>query len=75
MFPDLITEMEMHTLENLRGIPKELNAELHLSALHSKWNRFLRENLKPTREQINKVRDEVDEESGHLFLPSWGKKR
>jgi hypothetical protein len=32
-YPHLISELEMHSLENLRGIPKELNAELHLKKM------------------------------------------
>ena len=27
---DLFTSEEMHSLENLRGIPNEINSELHL---------------------------------------------
>ncbi|PZU07873.1 MAG: hypothetical protein DI622_17290, partial [Chryseobacterium sp.] len=29
-YPGLVTESEMHSLENLRGIPKEINSDVHL---------------------------------------------
>ena len=30
-YPGVVTEAEIHSLENLRGIPKALNSDLHLS--------------------------------------------
>jgi len=31
--PNLFSLEEIHALENLRGIPKEINSELHLSKI------------------------------------------
>lgn len=33
----------MHSLDNLRGIPKEINSDLHLSKIRKEWNKFYKE--------------------------------
>lgn len=70
---------EIHSLENLRGIPNELNRELHLSKIRIAWNEF-HEKFKdkdkgkdkgkvPTRQQILDRKNEIDDMYGHLFNP------
>jgi hypothetical protein len=39
-YPGLFTEAEIHSLNNLRGVPKSINAELHLSKIRRAWNDF-----------------------------------
>ena len=65
----LFTEEEIHAYENLRGIPNEINSELHLSQIRKEWNRFYKENLNPTREQVMEKRLEIDRTYGLLFNP------
>ncbi|MBU5316068.1 hypothetical protein KQI30_07270 [Clostridium bornimense] len=65
----LFTEFEMHSLENLRGIPKEINSDLHLSKIRKEWNRFYKEFPNPTKEQLLNKRLEIDKKYGDLFNP------
>lgn len=65
----LFTQEEMHSLDNLRGIPKEINSDLHLSKIRKEWNRFYREFPNPTKEQLLNKRLEIDNKYGDLFNP------
>lgn len=69
MNPDLISEDELHALDNLRGIPNELNSELHLSRFRIDWNKFYQQNPNMTRPQLDQKRNEIDEKYGSQFLP------
>jgi hypothetical protein len=40
------------SLENLRSIQMDVNADLHLSQIRREWNQFYRENANPTKEQL-----------------------
>lgn len=73
-YPGLFTEAEINSLENLRGIPKEANSELHLSAIRKEWNKFYRENLSghTTREDILEKATEIDKKYGSQFNPAIG---
>lgn len=75
-FPGIITEDELHSLENLRGIPKEINSELHLSIIRKEWNKFYRpfsrSKTKPTKEQLLQKAAEIDRKYGHHFNPPIG---
>ena len=68
-YPNLIDEMEIHSIDNLRGIPKEANSELHLSEIRREWNRFYRENINPTRQDILDKATEIDNKYGYRFKP------
>ncbi|KAI3349178.1 hypothetical protein [Clostridium botulinum] len=65
----LFTPKEMHSLDNLRGIPKQINSDLHLSKIRKEWNRFYREFPNPTKEQLLNKRLEIDNKYGDLFNP------
>src|SRR5207245_11323859 len=43
-YPGLFSEAEIHSVENLRGIPLDLNARLHNSLIKKEWNEFYRLN-------------------------------
>lgn len=69
-YPHLdITPNEMHSLDNLRGIPKEINSELHLSNIRKEWNRFYFDNPNPTRQDLLDKATEIDDKYGHQFTP------
>ncbi|RLC20839.1 MAG: hypothetical protein DRI57_03870 [Deltaproteobacteria bacterium] len=68
-YPGIVTEEEMHSLENLRGIPHELNSDLHLSRIRKEWNRFYKENQRVTKDQLLKKATEIDEKYTHLYKP------
>jgi len=69
-FPGLFTESEMHGLQNLRGIPKNINSELHLSEIRKSWNQFYRTHPTATKQQILDHVAEIDRIYGSQFLPA-----
>ncbi|WP_146056881.1 hypothetical protein [Chromobacterium alticapitis] len=71
-YPGVVTEAEMHSLENLRGIPKELNSDLHLSQIRREWNQFYRQNPNPTKDQLLQKATEIDGRLGSQFNPPVG---
>lgn len=68
-YPGVVSESEMHSLENLRGIPKELNSDIHLSKIRMEWNRFYRMNPSPTALQLLIKATEIDSLYGSQFNP------
>ena len=68
-FPNLFTLEEIHVLENLRGIPKEINSDIHLSKIRKDWNRFYRNHPNPTKEEIISYMIELDKKYGENFNP------
>ncbi|ADD40344.1 hypothetical protein [Stackebrandtia nassauensis] len=70
LYQGAVTESEMHSYENLRGIPKgETNNRVHLSAIRMSWNEFYRDNPSPTKQQLLDHATKVDNEYGHQFNP------
>jgi hypothetical protein len=69
LHPELISPAEEHSLENLRGIPKGANADLHLSKIRRTWNKFGSTHPKPTKQEILDFATQVDDQFGHLFRP------
>ena len=65
----LFTYEEINSIENLRGIPKDVNADLHLSKIRKEWNRFYKEVPNPTKTQILEKAKQIDSQYGHLFQP------
>jgi len=65
----IFSESQIHSLENLRGIPNELNNTVHLSEIRTAWNRFYRNNANPTKEMILEQATEIDKTYGNQFLP------
>jgi hypothetical protein len=71
-YPDEVTEAEIHSLENLRGIPSELNSNLHLSQIAREWTQFYRANPNATRKQLLQKATEIDLKYGGWFKPPVG---
>jgi len=71
-YPGLLTEQEMHSLENLRGIPIEQNADMHLSQIRKEWNEFYRDNPASgmTKQRILDKASEMDRHYGSSFTPT-----
>lgn len=69
-YPGVVTDSEINSLENLRGIPNDLNNELHLSQIRRAWNQFYRMNRIATQEQLIKKANEIDDNYEEQFLPS-----
>ena len=59
----------MHSLQNLRGIPKDLNPELHLRAIRKEWTAWYHANPNATKQQLLEFATKIDDKYGHLFVP------
>lgn len=68
-YPGVISPAQLHSLQNLRGIPKELNNALHLSDIRKVWDDFYDSHPKLTVDDLLQKVTEIDNEYGHLFLP------
>jgi hypothetical protein len=72
-YPEIFDDLEIHSLENLRGIPSEIAGELNQSKLNKEWNAFRRRfpdgGPMPTRAEVLKMATEMDKKYGHLFNP------
>ncbi|MCA1194497.1 MULTISPECIES: hypothetical protein [unclassified Saccharopolyspora] len=60
---------EMHSYDNLRGIPKEENNSLHLSEIRHEWDEFYEQHPTATKEQLLDFATHVDNKYGHRFTP------
>ena len=69
-YPSVFTPEEMHSLENLRGIPIQENNVLHLSIIRRAWTDFYKANANPTKEAFLAYATEIDSKYGHLFNPA-----
>ena len=72
-YPGLVSTTEVHSLENLRGIPTELNSDIHLSKIRREWNEFYRKTPSPTKEMLLQKATEIDKKFGSQFIPPRGK--
>jgi hypothetical protein len=68
-YPGLFTHAELDALSNLRGIPKAINRDLHLSTINRTWNNFYRDYPNATRDMIEQYANLLDRWLGHNFLP------
>ena len=75
-FPGVLTEAEMHSLQNLRAIPKSINSELHLGQIRVEWNRFykpfIESGTSPSKAQLLEKATEIDLKYGSQFTPPVG---
>ncbi len=68
-YPTTVKASEIHSLENLRGIPKGSNSTLHLSTIRKAWNLFYAQNPKPTRQALLNMATALDLKFGSQFIP------
>ncbi|MEV4316755.1 LamG-like jellyroll fold domain-containing protein [Actinocrispum sp. NPDC049592] len=69
-YPGLFSPDEIHSLENLRGIPKgAVNSRVHLSAIRNLWNTFYASNPAPSRQDVLDYATDVDDQLGQWFMP------
>ncbi len=66
----------MHSIENLRGIPKGVKGEVHLSQIRIERNRFykpfINSGAAPTKAQLLEKATEIDSMLGAKFMPPVG---
>jgi hypothetical protein len=74
LFPGVVSESEMHSLENLRGIPKKLNSILHLREIRLEWDSYYKYfeyiGQVPSKENLLKKATEIDRRFGHQLRPA-----
>ncbi|ESZ21085.1 hypothetical protein [Mesorhizobium sp. M0239] len=68
----LVAEEEMHSLQNLRGIPKSLDNLLHNKIFRYEWDEFYASHPQATRQQVLDYVAYIDKKYGHLFNPPIG---
>ncbi len=69
-YPGLFSPEEMHSLENLRGVPKgSVNNAVHLSEIRIMWNKFYESHPTATRQEVLDYATKVDDTVGQWFTP------
>jgi pretoxin HINT domain-containing protein len=68
-YPELFTKAEINAIDNLRGIPKAINNDVHLSQIRKAWNEFYRNHPNATREEVIAEMNRLDEKFGSQFNP------
>ena len=72
-YPGLFTQDEINAYEMLRGIPNELNNNLHLSKIRKEWNDFYKKvdagEVPLTKESFLNKAKEIDRMFGRQFNP------
>ncbi|WP_084566675.1 RHS repeat-associated core domain-containing protein [Chryseobacterium piscicola] len=68
-YPAVILPQEMHSLENLRGIPKSINNDVHLSQIRKIWNKFYKKYPNPSKQQLLDQATIIDQKFGSQFSP------
>ncbi len=72
-WPGLFTVSEIHSLQNLRGIPREIVNLIHYRKLHgTEWNAFYKafKDTPPTRQQVLDFATKMDWKYGEFFTPA-----
>jgi hypothetical protein len=73
-YPGVITEAELHSLENLRGIPTgQAGIDLHQKELRTAWDDFyatmMMQGRNPTKTELLQFAKTLDNKFGKLFVP------
>ncbi|MCC2321357.1 hypothetical protein [Cellulomonas xiejunii] len=72
-YPGLFHKYELHSMENLRGIPQQLNRDLHLVQVRAAWDdfydAFAAAGRNPSRQEVFDHATRVDDLLGHHFIP------
>ena len=68
-FPGVVSNSEMHSLENLRGIPKSSNGTMHLSDIRRIWNAYYKAVPNPSKEELLNIATQIDDMYGSQFQP------
>ncbi|MFB9981255.1 hypothetical protein ACFSQQ_19430 [Mesorhizobium kowhaii] len=74
-FLNFLSKKKINSVENLRGIPKDLNEILHLVIIRSENDKFYEKYPNPTERQILDHSTMMDKKYGHHFVPPVGKYR
>jgi hypothetical protein len=69
LYPNSVTPAEIHSLENLRGIPLKSNREVHLQRITKEWNAFYNNHRVASKQELLDFASHIDGQYGHLFVP------
>jgi hypothetical protein len=69
LYPKVVSKAEIHSLQNLRGVPKSSNADVHLRAIRKAWNRFYKEHPSPSKRDLLDFATHIDKTYGKYFRP------
>jgi hypothetical protein len=70
-----LSRQKINSVENLRGIPKDIDKILHLMIIRSENDKFYDMYPRPTEQQILDHSTMMDKKYGHHFVPPVGKYR
>ncbi len=72
-YPGLFDRYELHSIENLRGIPTHLNRDIHLVRIRELWDdfydAFADAGRPPTKAEVLEYTTKIDDLLGHHFIP------
>jgi hypothetical protein len=68
-YPNVVGEAELHSYENLRGIPLDVNSEVHLRDIATAWNAFYKSHPTTSKQELLDFATEIDGRFGHYFNP------
>lgn len=72
-YPGLFTAEEINAYDMLRGIPKDVNSEIHLSKIRVEWNSFYKDvnagKIPKTKESFLAKAKDIDSKYGSYFNP------
>lgn len=74
-YPGLVTRSQINSFENLRGIPNQVNSDLHLSQIRKEWNRFYKAHPAGSGVTVDDFLDfatTLDTKLGSQFQPPIG---
>jgi hypothetical protein len=69
LYPGAVTETEIHSYENLRGIPLDVNRDVHLSQITKEWNDFYHKHPDASKNELLDFATDIDGRFGHYFNP------
>ena len=69
LYPGLMSMEDLGSLPNLRGIPNEINREVHLSGIRIEWNEFYRTHDTATLDELVDYVAYIDQKFGSQFNP------
>ncbi|MYX07807.1 hypothetical protein GTW98_13500 [Streptomyces sp. SID8375] len=71
-YPNVFRADEINSVENLRGIPNQINSKVHLSDIRKEWNDFYKLHPSanpPTRQELLDKATDIDNKFGKQFDP------
>jgi len=70
LYPGVVTPSQIHSLENLRGVPNLISNSVHLSEIRKAWNELYRNHPNPTAQDLLDKATEIDDRYGYQFTPA-----